>query len=352
MDGRKVIAYWKTKKGKKVQPGVMSVAMSVNIARKKQLEIPFGISDIVNADQVSEATALLDAHNGKPVLLTPFQNRVIAALSYAVTQTRGVDEDIITKERSLANWRDSGAVEREIPINELAKFIFQRKVKPDDRGKVRQALLDISQIRQVQVFTTENADGEKKDHLVLSPLFTPCEEVISSDEDVVNIRFGRAFFHQVSSRYIKLPIDLFKIAATKGSGFETDVAWQLWHTLAGEFWIKRTNYLNVVKKIKKRAKDEGKPLTDTELCKAIEEARKAALYFRIMGSTIADKVTTDYTTQRKSKRLIEDINKASEAIKRIGLITSYRQTKSSGFECWDYWFNPQYNEGCETPEIE
>lgn len=271
--------------------------------------------------QLKEADiALCVERKNKPVILTSIQNRIVHALSYAISQEIDTSEDIKKKIENPQN--ETNPPRRVLNVSALAKLLFN-----STRKRYKQQIINemyrLSKIRQVQVL---KIDG--KTIRLTAPLIMLGRTIedISHDEqnspdfeaNFLEVFFGSAFFVGITNRFAVITPKLFEIWGKGGTGTE------LFSVLLSSIFSVYSSLRIAGQKAEARIKKDwaSRKLSKKELAEAIAEAKKEAMTYELNVSTIKNKVTTDYESERSYRaRFYKDLDNAIKGFKELGLIT-------------------------------
>lgn len=357
MDVRNVKSLdWADKKSKqKKVPGVISTAFVANIATR-QNEDDFDNDENLLAklgSSIDKVKLVVFGENRKErfVSLSVLQHRAVMALSYVMSQGRYTDEDIQTLSEQVTKGgvtkEELCPVIRKVNLKGIAKLMF-------DSGKKAQvkAVRDLVQ----QLSNTKQFFNLPNGYVILDPIIEiHGEEVVTPKGDwYVNIKFGNIFFYNLYKNYVAIKEDLFKLSSKRGKGMDTLLSWEMLSKLMALFTLHLNLYKNAEGKVRKDYPDEAPEAID----KAIRQEQRSALHCKLTSSFIKSKVVSyDYDGKRQNKRFEEDMTKACECYKSIGLISEYTpeydnpNKPNKKIVSWKFVFDPDYNKQSEAPAM-
>jgi len=317
------------------QYGKISNTLSSNIAAYKEPDLFDNLPDKGAAIIASDEANLID-RNGKGILLSRRQLKLLEALSHFITHSSETDEEVNRAIEAIKNGerRSATTVTRPISIKELTKF-----VEPDGkaRAKQKQMVIDdlkqIADLRQVQTF-----DWNGKKFAISSPLImigetvtdlTPDKEL---DLDFMNITYPAIFFMGLDKKFSVTKPEFFRIWGKKGSGTDTQLFNMLYYDLKSRY----SYYLSAAKKAKREKR------SDTDL-------RRAATYEEY-AYNIRKRCPTDYESTRKQKAdFTRDLFNALNALRDlVEIITEYEILEKPQGRLVRFIFNLDFYKEPET----
>lgn len=285
--------------------------------------------------------ALCVERKNKPVVLTSIQNRIIHALSFAISQEIETSEDV---KKKIENPQSGGnPVRRVLNVTALTKLLFS-STRTRYKHQIINEIYRLSKIRQVQPL---NINGRAK--RLTAPLImlgNTIEDVSPEEQnsldfetDFLEIFFGSAFFYEITNRFAVITPKLFEVWGKKGRG--TELFSVLLSSIFSVYWSHRQAAI----KAEERVRRENKKLPKTELKDMIAEARRNAMTYELNVSSIKNRVRTDYDSQRSYKqRFKKDLEAAIEGFKELGLIVKGYPTKGAkGQEKVVFILSEEYN---------
>lgn len=284
-------------------------------------------------------TALCIDRRNKPVFLTSYQNRIVHALSYAISREIERSEDVKMKIQAPTNYNIT--IRRNVNITALTSLIFNSTRKRYKETIIRE-IYNLAHIRQVQILGS--GDNQVK---LTSPLILvgATLEDLSPEKrnnlDVMEIFFGTAFFYDLSTRYATITPKLFEVWGKSGRG--TELFSVLLDSIFSVYW----HYRQAANKAEERTKHYYKTnkIARGELKEAIAEARREAMTYELNISTIKQRVTTNYDSNPNMKRKFkQDLQNAINGFKELDLITDgIIQVGAKGQEKVTFILSETYN---------
>ena len=283
--------------------------------------------------------ALCIDRRNKPVFLTSYQNRIVHALSYAISREIEKSEDVKMKIQSPTNYDIT--IRRNVNITALTSLIFNSTRKRYKETIIRE-IYNLAHIRQVQILGS--GDNQVK---LTSPLIMvgATLEDLSPEKrnnlDVMEIFFGTAFFFFFSTRYATITPKLFEVWRKSGRG--TELFSILLDSILSVYW----HYRQAANKAeeKKKLYYKSNKIARGELNEAIAEARREAMTYELNISTIKQRVTTNYDSNPNMKRKFkQDLQNAIDGFKELDLITDgIIQAGAKGQEKVTFILSETYN---------
>ena len=250
--------------------------------------------------------------NGKPVILTHNQNRIITALSYAITQQLN-SEDIQAKIANPTSRKIQ--VTRDVNITDLTALIYGSARKREKEIVIKE-LFALAQIRQYQIL----GSGDNKVKFT-SPLIRVGDTLVdlnpdkANNLDFVEVQFGASFFYEVNKRYAVITPKLFEVWRKSGRG--TELFSVLLNSIFSVYWSHR----QASTKAEERLRKDRKLYNEKEFKRMIEEAKREAMTYELNVETIKRKVRTNYEDNRNmARKFWIDLNNAVDGFKELGLI--------------------------------
>ena len=284
-------------------------------------------------------TALCIDRRNKPVFLTSYQNRIIHALSYAISREIERSEDVKMKIQAPTNYNIT--IRRNVNITALTSLIFNSTRKRYKETIIRE-IYNLAHIRQVQILGS--GDNQVK---LTSPLILvgATLEDLSPEKrnnlDVMEIFFGTAFFYDLSTRYATITPKLFEVWGKSGRG--TELFSVLLDSIFSVYW----HYRQAANKAEEQTKHYYKTnkIARGELKEAIADARREAMTYELNISTIKQRVTTNYDSNPNMKRKFkQDLQNAINGFKELDLITDgIIQVGAKGQEKVTFILSETYN---------
>lgn len=264
--------------------------------------------------------ALCVERKNKPVILTSIQNRIVHALSYAISQEIETSEDI--KRKITDPQGEANPVRRILNVSALAKLLFN-STRQRYKRQIINEMYRLSKIRQVQILSIKEGVTIR----LTAPLIMLGNTIedISTDEqnnpffeaDFLEVFFGSAFFVGITNRFAVLTPKLFEVWGKGGTGTE------LFSVLLSSIFSVYSSLRIAASKAEARIKKDwaSRKLSKKELAEAIAEAKRTALTYELNASTIKRRVSTDYDSNPKMRRQFWiDLQNAIEGFKDLGLI--------------------------------
>lgn len=293
--------------------------------------------DSLKAEQADLAQMCLE-RKGKPVVLSTYQTRIVYALSYAISCH--MDEKDVAEKMENPNSRH---VIRVVDITGLAKLIFG-----STRRRYKEILIkeiyNLANTEQVQV--VGSGDNMVK---FLAPIVSLGRKSLDlsperiNDIDKIEIWFGSLFFTGLNNRYAVITPKLFDVWQKKGRG--TELFSVLLSSIYSVYWHYRQAAGKAEDRVRADKANKGKPKEELEAL--IADARRIAMTYELNVSSIKNRVTTDYTSQRLyANNFWKDLNNAIDGFKELGLITHAAIAKGAkGQEKVTFVLSEDYNFG-------
>lgn len=261
-------------------------------------------------------TALCVDRRNKPVVLTSYQNRIVHALSYAISREIETSEDV--RKKIQQPTKVGNTISRNVNITALTSLIFNSTRKRYKETIIRE-IYNLAHIRQVQILGT--GDNKVKLTAPLIMIGATLEDLSQEKRnnlDVMEVYFGAAFFFELSTRYATITPKLFEVWGKSGRG--TELFSILLDSIFSVYW----HYRQAANKAEEQVKLYYKTnkIAKGELKEAIAEARREAMTYELNISTIKQRVTTNYDSSREMKRKFKiDLQNAINGFKELDLIT-------------------------------
>lgn len=307
--------------------GRISNVLSTNIAYKRTPDL-FDTEEIKNRDKYLEemeklretdAMLCIDRRN-KPVVLTSYQDRIVHALSYAISQEAEVSKDV--KEKIKDPSRGGNKITRVLNVTHLTSLIFE-STRKRYKDIIIKELFNLARIRQVQTL------GNVRITAPLIMIDRTIEDLSAdkqSNLDAIEIVFGSAFFYGLNNRYAVITPKLFEVWRKKGRG--TELFNVLLSSILAVYW----SYKKAANDTEERMKKDknNKRYTKKEMEEAVRVARRNAMIYELNVSYIKERVTTDYDSERVYKaKFWKDLTNAIEGFKELGLIEDAKVQKGA-----------------------
>lgn len=343
MDRKRIITYWGD--GKKIdeaqqQTGVVSSILCHNIARPIQGIIPFDEFAIQKQNDPDVSVQ----KDGKPVLLTNAQTKIIYALSQAVTMQRGEERMKEYIESINSGTKPKEQIILNVDIKALAKKIQPNNAKQDDIDKLSKDVIEMSNI--MQSFKYGDYEIEQSLFIVRGMLYKHTKDGVEDKRHLekISLEFAPIFFYQLGKAFAMIPDKLFDVWG-KEKGTRSDLFVNLLSQLLSVFG----NHHSAYEAATRRARIDNKNRKPEEADKIVAKAQRDALTYSEYSTTIQSRTITDYTSTRAQKgRFKKDVQNACDVFKKIGLLKDCKVVKTSKGERWDFVFNPDYNKAVEA----
>lgn len=335
--------------------GMVSNALNKAIAYERTPAL-FDESEITDRDESLRLQELKEAdvelcieRVGKPVVLSDYQDRLVKALSYFISQD--IDKEDV-KAKIEAPYRQGRHVERSVSIDALSNLIFG-SCRAKYRDRVVKELYALSKIRQVQAIVLPKECETGKKHRLTYPLINlgaAIEEVNSKGVTktiAIGLTFGGLFFYRLKDRYAVITPKYFEVCRQKGRGTE------LFRILLSDLLSKYGQFRYATNKAEQRVREEhkrDKSYPEEKLAMEIAQAKRKALTCELNFDKIKNRVRTDYDSTRFYKnKFKQDLLNAIEGLKELGLIEDGRITKGvRGQDKAVFVFSETYNDS--TPQ--
>lgn len=324
-----------------ISQGRMGNALSKAIAYERTPSL-FDNVEIIERDasvrETHDLAQMCLERKGKPVVLTTYQTRVVYALSYAISCH--MDEKDVAEKMNNPN---SGHIIRMVDITGLSKLIFGSTRKRYKEILIRE-IYNLANTEQVQI--VGSGDNMVK---FLAPIVSLGRKALDlsperiNDIDKIEIWFGSLFFTGLNNRYAVITPKLFDVWQKKGRGTE------LFSVLLSSIYSVYWHYRQAAEKAEDRVRADkaNKGKSKEELDALIADARRNAMTYELNVSSIKNRVTTDYESQRfYAKKFWLDLDNAIEGFKELGLITHAKVSKGAkGQEKVAFVLSEDYNFG-------
>lgn len=341
-------------KQKKVteESGTISMALAKNIASRKVPQLFTNVEAITNiqdrqrlqALQAVDEARLVD-RGGKATYLTRRQTKIVYALSMFLNQQKDKPE-VESYVKSISRGvQPITRIAIPVSITELTKMVTtDGKARSRQKAEVLADLKAISDMKQVQTFGiygTEEGNARFIASLInISEQLEDLSKEKVQDLDYVTVQFGSIFFYQLYNKYAIIKPSLFQIWGKAGSGTDTE----LFGILLSDLLEKYSGHKIAWRKAKAKKGTQGQAYYAS-----LAKAQKSALTYSEYASSIKERTTTDYTSQRVYKALFwKHLEKAIEALIQYGLIKEATITKTPKGERIDFVFNENYTQQDET----
>lgn len=325
--------------------GKISNTLSRAIASKREPEL-FDTPEITQRDtEVKKLNDILCSdkeigldRKGKPVFLTSYQNRIIHALSYAISQDVE-EEDVRGKIRDP--FKSGNPITRNLNITEITKLIFGSTRKRYKTIVIRN-LIELSHIRQYQII--ESGDRKVRLSAPLLQIGKMVEDLSPEKRDnldAMEVTFGTAFFVDLDKRFAVITPKLFEVWSKGGRG--TELFSVLLDTILSVYW----QYKQAANKAEDRVKTDKqyKGLSKAERDKEITKAKRYAMTFELNIASIKSRVTTDYeSTRQMKKKFWKDLKNSIDGFKELDLIEEAKISKgANGQDKVSFILSESYN---------
>lgn len=341
-------------KQKKVteESGTISMALAKNIASRKVPQLFTNVEAITNiqdrqrlqALQAVDEARLVD-RGGKATYLTRRQTKIVYALSMFLNQQKDKPE-VESYVKSISRGvQPITRIAIPVSITELTKMVTtDGKARSRQKAEVLSDLKAISEMKQVQTFGiygTEEGSARFIASLInISEQLEDLSKERVQDLDYVTVQFGSIFFYQLYNKYAIIKPSLFQIWGKAGSGTDTE----LFGILLSDLLEKYSGHKIAWRKAKAKKGTQGQAYYAS-----LAKAQKEALTYSEYASSIKERTTTDYTSQRVYKATFwKHLEKAIEALIQYGLIKEAIVTKTPKGERIDFVFNENYTQQDET----
>lgn len=331
---------------KKSGAGRITYALTSAIAEKKMptlfdtINSPYLAVDGKSGVDLKGFIASDQAHyidrRGKELYLTDKEMRITFALSFYLSLFKD-EQEIKDYEEELSKGYRSSKIVKPVSVRELTRFVTGgEKVRKRDVDATFETIKKLSGIQQAQTFIYKDGDVVKSEVRFFAPLIQIDEgaEIKTPSEGyydyILNIRFGGIFFFNFYRSYAPLSPKMFEVWGKKGSGTNTE----LFRILLNELLSKYTILIGKADKAAKAIqKEKSTYKTEKDYEQAVNTARTNALTYEEYATTLRDRITTDYESDRRYKgKFKKDLANAVEALKEIGIISDYYEDYPRGCE--------------------
>lgn len=299
--------------------GRISNALSKAISYERTPSF-FDEKEIVDRDKELKALqelkendiALCIDRKDKPIVLTSYQSRIMHALSYAISLELG-EEDV---KKKISTGKDY--VKRDINVTALTSLIFG-STRKRYKDIIIKEIFRLARIRQVQRLKYNDKDVKLTAPLIMvGRAMEDLSPEKQNDLDYIEVIFGSAFFMGLDKRFAVITPKLFEVWGKGGRGTE------LFHVLLSSIFAVYWHYRQAATKAEERVRSDKqyKNLPKEELEELIKGERRNAMTYELNVSSIKNRVTTDYDSQRSYRaRFYTDLENAIEGLKELDLIT-------------------------------
>lgn len=312
---------------------------------EKKERIPY----YIEKDEKGENKVTYVDKEGKNILLSNRQAKMVYVLSYSITQHLE-DEDIANHIESIEKRDKNGKpiaknfdIQRTIDTRELA-LLFCKSARESDIAEAYKTLKELKEIKQVQRLFYKDRDGKESTYTYKVPLILlGAEGWIKTAEPTdnnnqskgkrgakrkqifedgflakIDVRFSNLFFQKVTSNFAYLSPKLFDVWGKRGNGTETELFPILLSELGAKF---PGHYIAARRAADEVWKDNSIPKKDKG--KIVAQRQKKELTYAIWTETIKSKVTTNYSGTRKMKiQFFKHLEQVIKVLVEVGLITN------------------------------
>lgn len=332
-----------------------SKALIENVIQKQELTL---LSETAGIATVKPEVSYVNS-KGKPIDLTPFQMKLITAFAQIVDTQLDKEEvknyieeltpDKIQKriENDLRGLKGRISCVVDIPL--LTKIVYSKKrVGGKQTNKVREEIINLSQVRQQYRLSDHNGGT-----LTLrTPLIHLGKEIEYRTGDKVvrlnkaEIIFEDIFVYDITDKYTVAPISLLSLWN------ETGVNTGLFAMLLFLLQEVRGNYIKhaFAAADEHRKKLNKQKLSREDLELEVAEYKRNGLTYKESFASLCERLNKDtyYQTKRgksylRYEKAREDLQQAQEALRQMGIISEYYESKSKDGEIMcNFVFNPDW----------
>jgi len=290
---------------------------------------------------------------GKTTYLTKRQQKLVYALSMFLSQSKDSPEVKAYVQALTEGRQPNSRITIPISITELTKLVTtDGKARARQKNDTLEDLRAMASIQQVQIYGEYGTDiGQVQ---FIASLISISEQAVDMtqdkglDADFVSVTFGSIFFYELYNRFAIVKPTLFQIWGKAGSGTDTELFAMLLSDLLSKYSAHRIASIQAVRNLKK-----SNYKTEDSYFKARAKVQKDALTYSEYVSTLKERVTTDYESQRVYKATFyKHLDGAIKALQEYGLITEETHiTLTNKGDRVDFVFNPDYVNQKETPSL-
>lgn len=299
------------------------IASERNPSLFDEREITERDKELRELQELKEAdVSLCIERKNKPVVLTSIQNRIVHALSYAISQELETSEDV--KKKVENPHSGANQIVRVVNVSALSQLLFKSK-RDRYRKQIINEIYRLSKVRQVQILSINGRTIR-----LTAPLISIGKTIedISPEEmggqgieaDFLEVMFGGAFFYGITNRFAVITPKLFDVWGKGGTG--TELFSVLLSSIFSVYWHYRRAAIKAEERVRKEHKGKGKRLPKAEFEEAVAEAKQEAMSYELNVSSIKQRVTTDYDSQRSYRlRFYSDLEKAIKGFEELGILS-------------------------------
>lgn len=256
--------------------------------------------------------------DGKFVMISPFEMRVVAALAYHISPQIDM-EDV---KAIIQNPEKIKYVRRTIQLGDLSEKI-QKDRKRSSKLKIFGSLRELDGL--LQAFPI----GEK---IKLRPFFRIQDVDLEFGSETVTLDLGLVFFVDLDRKFSYLTPQVFIAWGKKTGGRQTELYGRLQFHLLPIVTNRKEIYFATAKRLRNEARycklkgDERKQFQQQKE-EELEQAREEAAHYEINAESIKRKCGTKYYDRRTKGRFTTDFENAVEGYKEAGIILDGKLVK-------------------------
>lgn len=270
--------------------------------------------------QEKDGERFLDRQN-KFVMISPYEMRVVAALSYIISDQ--IDADDV---RDIINNPDKiKYVRRTVQLGDIAKVIHNKR-EWKDKLKIFTALRELDNLYQAFQFPNK---------IKLRPFFRIQDidvDLNGTGHDTVVLDLGLVFFLNLDRSFTYLTPQVFIAWGKKTGGRQTELYGRLQFHLLPIVTNRKEIYYAAAKRLRNEVRycklkgDERKQF-QRQKEEEIEQAKTEAMFYEINVENIKRKISTDYDDRRTKGKFKTHFEAAVEGYKEAGFILDGKLVK-------------------------
>lgn len=323
-----------------------SLCLTEGIISKKE---PNLFSEIETDKETGVFNPLQKAYTdrrGKRINLSPFQLKLVLALTQVVDTLIDKPENIEYIKKLPADIQDKESGVRSqikdiVDVIKLTKLLYSSdRVGGKQVDNVRKEITKLSEIRHKYIYKTSNGNNITLE----APLIMIGKSITETDKNgiqkfnQVEMYFDDIFVYDITDKFCLVPIEIIKQLNRVKT--KTDLFSMLFFILLQKRGIKIKEAANSRKYSK-----ENKVSKEKE-----NEAYREALIYKEGIPSILERIDSDRYYQTKGGKtylrkevLKKDLARAVDALKEIGIITDYKETKGAeGSTMCNFFINEQW----------
>lgn len=263
--------------------------------------------------------------NGKLPKLSAMQKKILLALQSQLSLL--LDKPSVREYTEKINSGESpDKVEEFISLEELCRDVYgeEERWKSRPQQEIKEELKKLSDIKQLQIYYVDIADGNGNKKHATMRLLEPYLTLLGEEREIrigkrtsiaVKIRFARIFLEKIGDRYFTILPSFWKATKSNGKRISTDHFYSL-STLA--FNLSWSHYRHNLPRAKERIKNDG--ILDKE--KQAQIIKEALTHEPIHFDRIKDILKVKTEARAEKIRFKNYLWEAMWALIDYGLLTS------------------------------